>query len=122
MGVTVVDIGGGATTVSVYQQGCLWNAAVLPLGGYQFTTDLAVALNTPYDTAEEVKLRHGLATLDTIDDDNVEIQAFGDRRTVRVERRVISRYLHDRAEELSASLESKSKVLGSRHFHRLALF
>ena len=112
MGVTVVDIGGGATTVSVYQQGCLWNAAVLPLGGYQFTTDLAVALNTPYDTAEEVKLRHGLATLDTIDDDNVEIQAFGDRRTVRVERRVISRYLHDRAEELFRLVGIKVKGFG----------
>ena len=112
MGVTLVDIGGGATTVSVYQQGCLWNAAVLPLGGYQFTTDLAVALNTPYDTAEEVKLRHGQATLDTIDDDNVEIQAFGDRRTVRVERRVISRYLHDRAEELFHLVGIKVRSFG----------
>jgi len=112
MGVTLVDIGGGATTVSVYQQGCLWNAAVLPLGGYQFTTDLAVALNTPYDTAEEVKLRHGQASLDTIDDENVEIQAFGDRRTVRVERRVISRYLHDRAEELFRLIGLKVKGFG----------
>ena len=112
MGVTVVDIGGGATTVSVYQQGCLWNAAVLPVGGYQFTTDLAVALNTPYDTAEEVKLRHGQATLDTIDDENVEIQAFGDRRTVRVERRVISRYLHDRAEELFRLVGIKVRGFG----------
>ena len=112
MGVTLVDIGGGATTISVYQQGALWNAAVLPLGGYQFTTDLAVALNTPYDTAEEVKLRHGQASLDTIDDENVEIQAFGDRRTVRVERKVISRYLHDRAEELFRLVGMKVKGFG----------
>jgi cell division protein FtsA len=112
MGVTLVDIGGGATTVSVYQQGALWNAAVLPLGGYQFTTDLAVALNTPYATAEEVKLRHGQASLDNIDDENVEIQAFGDRRTVRVERRVISRYLHDRAEELFRLIGMKVRGFG----------
>ncbi len=112
MGVTLVDIGGGATTVSVYQQGTLWNSVVLPLGGYQFTTDLAVALNTPYDVAEEVKLRHGQATLDTIDDENVEVMAFGDRRTVRVERRVISRYLHDRAEELFRLVGLKVRGFG----------
>jgi cell division protein FtsA len=112
MGVTLVDIGGGATTVSVYQQGTLWNSVVLPVGGYQFTTDLAVALNTPYDVAEEVKLRHGQATLDTIDDENVEVMAFGDRRTVRVERRVISRYLHDRAEELFRLVGLKVRGFG----------
>ena len=112
MGVTLVDVGGGATTVAVYQQGTLWSAAVLPVGGYQFTTDLAVALNTPCDVAEEVKLRHGQAALDAIDDEHVEVQAFGDRRTVRVERRVISRYLHDRAEELFRLVGLKVRGFG----------
>ena len=100
MGVVLVEIGGGATTVALFQNGALWNAAVLPVGGHQFTTDLSVALNTPYDIAEDVKVRHGQANLDGIGDEHVELEAFGDRRTVRVERREICRYLHDRAEEL----------------------
>ena len=73
---------------------------MLPVGGYQFTTDLAVALNAPYDVAEEAKLRYGSAQHESIGDERVELRAFGDRRTVKVERREFCRYLHDRAEEI----------------------
>ncbi len=107
MGVVLVEIGGGTTTVALFQQGTLWNTAVLPVGGHQFTTDLAVALNTPYDIAEGVKIHHGQANMDGIGDDHVELQAFGDRRTVRVERREICRFLHDRAEELCRLVQIK---------------
>ena len=99
-GVVLVEIGAGATTVAVFQHGNLSNAAVLPVGGYQFTTDLAVALNAPYDVAEEAKLRYGSAQHESIGDERVELRAFGDRRTVKVERREFCRYLHDRAEEV----------------------
>jgi cell division protein FtsA len=99
-GVVLVEIGSGATTVAVFQRGTLSNAAVLPVGGYQFTTDLAVALNAPFDVAEEAKLRYGSAQHESIGDERVELRAFGDRRTVKVERREFCRYLHDRAEEV----------------------
>ena len=99
-GVVLVEIGAGATTVAVFQHGNLSNAAVLPVGGYQFTTDLAVALNAPFDVAEEAKLRYGSAQHESIGDERVELRAFGDRRTVKVERREFCRYLHDRAEEV----------------------
>ena len=100
MGVVLLEIGGGATTVSVFQQGRLCNAVVLPVGGYQFTTDLSVALNSPFDIAEEVKLRFGHVIPEEIGGEQVEVEAFGDRRTVKVERREVCRYLHDRAEEI----------------------
>ena len=112
MGVVLVDIGGGATTVAVFQEGTLWNATVLPVGGYQFTTDLAVALNTPYDVAEELKLRHGRATSEDIGDERVEVQAFGDRRTVKVERREVCRYLKDRSEEVLRLAYMKVRSFG----------
>jgi cell division protein FtsA len=99
-GVVLVEMGGGATTVAVFQEGALRNAATLPVGGHQFTTDLAVALNAPYDVAEEAKLRYGNAQHEHMGDERVELRAFGDRRTVKVERRELCRYLHDRAEEV----------------------
>jgi cell division protein FtsA len=100
MGVVLVEIGGGTTAVSVYQGGHLVNASVLPVGGYQFTTDLAVALNSPFDVAEELKLRFGYVIPEEIGDETVAVEAFGDRRTVKVDRREICRYLHERAEEV----------------------
>ena len=76
MGVVLVEIGGGATTVSVFEQGRLCNAVVLPVGGYQFTTDLSVALNSPFDIAEEVKLRFGHVIPEEIGGEQVQVEAF----------------------------------------------
>jgi len=106
-GIVVVDIGAGATTVAVFQRGILWNGAVLPVGGVQFSNDLAVALNTSLDVAEGVKLRHGQAIPEDVGEDLIELEAFGDRRTVRVGQREISQYLHDRAEELFRLIHMK---------------
>ncbi len=111
-GVILLEIGAGCTTISLFQQGILWNAAVLPVGGLQFTTDLAVALNAPYSVAEEAKVLHGRATPEDAGDDRVEIEAFGDRQTVKVERKEISRYLHDRAEEILRLAQMKVNSFG----------
>ena len=111
-GVLLIEMGAGVTTVAVFQGGTLRNATVLPVGGYQFTTDIAVALNTPFDVAEETKLRYGQALHESIGDERVEIRAFGDRHTVQVERREICRYLHDRAEELLRLSHMKVQGLG----------
>jgi cell division protein FtsA len=112
IGVLSIEIGGGVTSVSAFQGGSLWNSAILPVGGQQFSSDLAIALNAPYDIAEDVKIRHGQANMDGIGDEQVEIEAFGDRRTVLVGRRELCRYLHDRAEELFKLARIKMEEFG----------
>ncbi len=100
-GVVVMDIGGGVTTLALYRHGSLWSAGVLPLGGSQFTSDLSVALNISYEGALELKERHGVAALDVMgDDEAVAIEDPAEGRFLRVERRTIARYLHERAGEL----------------------
>lgn len=99
-GVVLMDIGAGVTTLAVYHHGSLWNAAVLPLGGNQFTSDLSVALNISFESAEEIKVGHGQAALDLMGDEAVVVEDTVEGRMVRVERRTVARYLHDRAGEL----------------------
>ena len=111
-GVALMDIGGGVTTVAVYRQGTLWNAGVLPLGGNQFTTDLSLALNVAPETAEELKIRYGQAALDVMGDESVELESAADQRLVRVERRSLARYLHDRAGELFRMADKKLNDFG----------
>ena len=55
----VVDIGGGTTGIAIFREGSIWYTAVLPVGGKQITSDLAMWLDTSYDTAEDLKLRAG---------------------------------------------------------------
>ena len=111
-GVALMDIGGGVSTVSVFRHGALWNAGVLPLGGNQFTSDLSLALNVAPETAEELKVRYGQAALDVMGDESVEIESPADGRLVRVERRTIARYLHERAGELFRLADKKLNEFG----------
>ncbi|MBI4336457.1 MAG: cell division protein FtsA [Chloroflexi bacterium] len=99
IGVLVIELGGGTTTVAHYQQGALWNTALLPLGGAQFTTDLALTFNLPYEAAEELKLQHGTAE-EVLTSETVEVTGFGRDAPLRVERRQLARVLRQRATEV----------------------
>jgi cell division protein FtsA len=61
LGVVCLDIGGGTTGVTVYEEGNLLHSAVIPLGGAHITNDLAIGLRIPVDVAESVKLEYGSA-------------------------------------------------------------
>ncbi|MCS7206734.1 MAG: cell division protein FtsA [Dehalococcoidia bacterium] len=100
VGVLLVDIGGGSTTVAYYQHGALWNLAVLPVGGWHFTNDLAVAFKMPWDVAEDTKLRWGSVVPDVSGPEEVEVAKFGERGTSRVARREVVRHLRERGIEV----------------------
>lgn len=59
LGVLVLDIGGGTTGMSVFEEGDLIHARVFPVGGSHVTNDIAIGLKTGVDTAEQVKLNFG---------------------------------------------------------------
>jgi cell division protein FtsA len=61
LGTVLIDIGGGTTEVAVFQNGHIKNIAVLPVGGDYITNDIAVGLRTTIQTAEKLKLEHGVA-------------------------------------------------------------
>jgi cell division protein FtsA len=64
-GVIVVDIGGGTTDVVGFKDGRICYTGVIPVGGYQFTNDIAVTFNTHFEAAEEAKLSHGNTEIPT---------------------------------------------------------
>ena len=68
LGATVIDMGGGTTSLAVLHEGVLLHTAQVPVGGWQVTNDLARGLNTSYDQAERLKTMHG-SMFGTIDDE-----------------------------------------------------
>ena len=58
-GVALVDIGGGVTSVSIYQGGILRHYASIPFGGKSVTGDIQTECSLPEDLAENVKIRFG---------------------------------------------------------------
>lgn len=61
LGTVLVDIGGGTTSLAVYEESELLHTAILPIGGIHITNDIAIGLRTSIDVAEKVKLEYGNA-------------------------------------------------------------
>ena len=59
LGVAVIDIGAGATSIAVYNEGDLIHSAVIPIGSSLITQDIAIGLQTEMRAAEEIKNRFG---------------------------------------------------------------
>ena len=58
-GVLLADIGGGTTDIAIFKNESIFHTSVLPVAGYQFSHDLAVGLEIPYEQAEDLKKRYG---------------------------------------------------------------
>ncbi len=61
LGVTVVDMGGGTTTIAVFFDGNLVFTESVPVGGGHVTNDIARGLSTPLVHAERMKTLYGSA-------------------------------------------------------------
>jgi len=59
LGATVIDMGGGTTSLAVFSEGHLVHTAQVAIGGGQVTNDLATVLATPLTHAERIKTLHG---------------------------------------------------------------
>ena len=56
LGVVVVDIGAGSTSISVFVEGTLELSAALPIGARHITQDIALGCRVSLETAEKIKL------------------------------------------------------------------
>lgn len=61
LGVTVVDMGAGTTSLAVFAHGRVLYTSQLRVGGHHITRDIALSLSIPTDTAERLKTLHGVA-------------------------------------------------------------
>jgi len=68
LGCAAIDMGGGTTTISVFAEGKLVHADAIGLGGHHITTDLARGLSTRIEEAERIKVMHGSAISNLVDD------------------------------------------------------
>jgi cell division protein FtsA len=66
-GVVLLDVGGGTTDIATFYRGALTHTDVIPIGGENFTSDVAYGLKIPQHIAEELKLRYGTVLSSTID-------------------------------------------------------
>ncbi len=68
LGVVVVDIGCGSTSISVFEDGATLYTATIPVGGENVTNDIAIGLRASIDTAEKVKIEYGSTLPEDVND------------------------------------------------------
>jgi cell division protein FtsA len=61
LGATLIDMGGGTTTIGVFYDGAIVHADTVPVGGGHVTNDIARGLSTPISHAERMKTLYGSA-------------------------------------------------------------
>ncbi len=59
LGVTVIDMGGGTTTIAVFYENNVIFTDVIPVGGNHVTSDIARGLSTPLAHSERMKTLYG---------------------------------------------------------------
>ncbi len=116
LGATLIDMGAGVTSIAVFLEGHLVHADVVPMGGWQVTTDLARMLSAPISAAERTKTLFGAALGDLeAGADVVAISQMGedgDGAAMRVPRSMLTRIIQARLEETLGEVQSRLRASG----------
>ncbi|HXX27672.1 MAG TPA: cell division protein FtsA [Terriglobales bacterium] len=114
LGVCLVDLGAGSTSLIVFQQGAVIHSAVLPIGGDHFTSDLSVGLCTPLSEAEKIKKLYGNVIVTLIPEvHQVEVPSVGDRPSRLTSQRMVGEILEPRARELFEMVRDNLRQSGT---------
>jgi len=113
LGVCLVDIGGGTTDIAVFTEGSIRHTAVIPIAGDQVTNDIAVALRTPTQYAEDIKIKYACALRQlAASDENIEVPSVGDRPPRRLARQTLAEVIEPRYEELLTLVQAELRRSG----------
>lgn len=113
MGVLLVDIGGGTTSIAVFEEGELSHAAVIPVGSMHITNDIAIGLRTSLELAEKIKIGYGSAIPETISEqEKINMSTLDPQDTQRIERRYLAEIIHARTMEILNLIREELKKIG----------
>ncbi|HHA19292.1 MAG TPA: cell division protein FtsA [Methylophaga sp.] len=113
LGVCLVDIGGGTTDIAVFVDGAIRHTAVIPIAGDQVTNDIAVALRTPTQYAEEIKMKYACALTQLArEDETIEVPSVGERPPRQLARQTLAEVVEPRYEELLMLIQAELRRSG----------
>ncbi len=100
LGVALVDLGGGTSDVGVFVDGSVAYVGSVPVGGNHISNDIALGLRTPFTSADELKIRHGYALSEAIEEDSmIDVASFDAGDGTPISKRELSEIVEARLEE-----------------------
>ncbi len=112
LGVVVIDLGGGTTSLAVFEEDTLIHTAVLPVGGGHVTNDIAIGLRTSIDIAERVKRDFGSALpLEVSKRDKIDLAKIDSSEEGIVLRRHLAEIIEARIVEIFTLVDQELKKI-----------
>ncbi len=123
LGVTILDIGAGTTSIATFREGRLVHVDSLPLGGEHITRDIAHGLSTPIGHAELLKVRHGScirASLDGVE--QLSVLRIGEEEVEHtIERSALIGIIAPRVEEILEMAGDRIRAGGFEGYRSFAV-
>ncbi|MFC1468006.1 cell division protein FtsA [Verrucomicrobiota bacterium] len=116
-GVLLIDLGAGTSDFIVYQDGAPTVAGSIAVGGDHVTHDISVGLNIARGQAEQIKVKHGSAIIDTMAaTKTVSVPSTAGFRGTVVKKAALHTIIHARMEETFQLVKARldEKGIGSR--------
>ena len=122
LGVCLVDIGAGTTDLAVFTDGAIRHTACIPIAGDQVTNDIAVALRTPTQHAEDIKIKYACALEQLAgSDETIQVPSVGDRGSRRLARQTLAQVVEARYRELFSLVQGELRRSGFEDLVRSGL-
>ncbi len=113
LGVCLVDIGGGTSDIAVFTDGAIRHTAVIPIAGDQVTNDIAMALRTPTQNAEEIKIKYACALTQLArPDGTIKVPGVGDKPAKELSRQALAEVVEPRYDELFTLIQAELRRSG----------
>jgi len=113
LGVLVLDLGGGTSSMAVYEEGKLLYTHVLPVGSDHITNDIAIGLRTSVDLAEKIKLQYGSALpLKIKKKDIIRLSDLDETAEGEITKQEVAKIIEARAQEIFDLVNKELKRIG----------
>ena len=97
----LVDIGGGTTDITIYQEGIIRHTAVIPFGGNVFTKDIKAGCTVMDQHAEKLKVSYGAALAGEVFENRlIVIPSLRGRDPKEISEKNLALIIQARAEEI----------------------
>lgn len=113
VGVVLVDIGYNTTGLAVYEENKLLHTKILAVGAGHITSDLAVALKIPVETAEKVKLEYGYASArDVSSKESIDLSKIDETLKGNPSKKFVAEVIESRLSEICELVNNELKSIG----------
>jgi cell division protein FtsA len=113
LGVALVDLGAGQATVTIFDKGVMHRIGAISLGADTVTHDIAIGLQTGFESAEALKCRYGYALMEMVpQEEKFKLQRIGNAGDEELSKTDLAEIIEARMQELFSLIKQEIAKLG----------